>query len=255
LIDVAPARWLLRRPNPDASARLFCFPYSGCGASMYHRWPRRIGNCEICLIQPPGRENRIREAHYETYEAMAAGLAEFLPPFLDRPFGFFGHCGGALPAVELAYQLARSGRPTPRRVFVSSQVAPQDGPYGRFLHLDRTELADELSRLVVHLGGTPAPKLIELGLQLLTEDLEANRRYRPSVARFLPCGITAIGWSDDLDMPMRLMSGWRDLSDDYRQVLLTGGHYDFLSAPPALLAEFERDLAVTGGDAPAPVGA
>jgi surfactin synthase thioesterase subunit len=238
-----PARWLLRRPSLDTSARLFCFPYSGCGASMYRRWPRQLGDCEVCLIQPPARENRIREAHYETYEAMAAALVEFLPPFLDRPFGIFGHCGGALPAVELAYQLGQAGLPTPQRVFVSSQVAPQDGPYGRLLTLGPAELADELGRLVVRLGGAPVPKLIDLGVELLSRDLAANRRYRPSVRRSLPGGITVIGWSHDHEIPLSLMSGWRELSDDCRYVMLPGDHYDFLGAPPALLAEFERDVA------------
>src|SRR5262245_61029676 len=108
-----PPRWLLRRPSADAAARVFCFPHSGVGASMYHRWPRRIGSIEVCLIQRPARENRIREPHYETYEALASALADYLPPYLDKPFGFFGHCGGALPGVELAHQLHAAGLPAP----------------------------------------------------------------------------------------------------------------------------------------------
>ena len=197
-------------------------------------------------IQPPARENRIREPHYETYEALAAERRGILSAVPRPAVRFFGHCGGALPAVELAYQLGQTGLPTPRRVFVSSQVAPQDGPYGRLLTLGPAELADELSRLVVRLGGTPIPKLIDLGVDLLSQDLEANRRYRPSIRRSLPGGITVIGWSDDHEIPLSLMSGWRELSDDCRYVMLPGDHYDFLGAPSALLAEFERDLAPVG---------
>ena len=33
---------------------------------------------EICLIQLPGRENRVREPHYGTYEELAVQLAESL---------------------------------------------------------------------------------------------------------------------------------------------------------------------------------
>jgi len=247
-------RWLLRRPDPEAPARLFCFPYSGCGASMYHRWPRRIGSVEVCLVQPPGRENRVRDPHYGTYEELAAALVEYLPPFLDRPFAFFGHCGGALPGVELTHQLHDAGLPTPQRLFISSQVAPHDGPYGRFLHLSQDELGAELAKLVESLGGTPSPALIELGLELLVKDIEANRRYRVPVPRPLPCPVTAIGWSGDTEVPFDLMGGWRDLTDDCRHVLLDGEHYDFLAAPPALLAEFARDLGerLTPARAPAP---
>lgn len=232
----------MRRPDPAAEARLFCFPYSGTGASMYHRWPRRIGQVEVCLIQPPARENRIREPHYGTYQEMAAALVDYLPPYLDKPFGFFGHCGGALPGVELTLQLAAAGLPLPRRIFISSQVAPHDGPYGRFLSLRRDELTEELARLVTGMGGTPNPRLLELGLDLLEMDIEANRRYRVSEPQPLPCGITVIGWTEDQEIPMDLMGGWRVLSSDCRFVLLDGKHYDFLGAPAHLLAEIEQDL-------------
>jgi surfactin synthase thioesterase subunit len=252
-------RWLLRRPSANAGARLFCFPHSGCGASMYHRWPRWIGSVEICLIQPPARENRIREPHYETYEALASALVDFLPPYLDRPFAFFGHCGGALPGVELTYQLHTRGLPVPQRVFVSSQVAPHHGPYGRFLTLGTDDLADELRQLISSMGGHPTPAFVRMGLDLLNKDLEANRRYQPDGLRHLPCGITAIGWTEDREIPMPLMEGWRDLSSACRFVLLDGAHYAFLRAPPALLAEIARDLgpdthAISGEDARSPEG-
>lgn len=209
---------------------------------MYYRWPRRIGHVEICPIQLPGRENRIREPHYETYEALARALVDFLPPYLDRPFAFFGHCGGALPGVELTHQLHERGLPVPRRVFVSSQVAPHDGPYGRYLSLTAEALAEELRQLIVSLGGKPTPAFVRMGLDLLCKDLDANRRYRPDGLRRLPCGITAIGWTEDREIPLPMMQGWRALSPACRFVLLAGAHYEFLSAPPALLAEIARDL-------------
>lgn len=238
-------RWLLRKPDPQAGARLFCFPYSGCGASMYQGWPRRFGEVEVCLVQPPGRQNRIREPHYETYEQLAAGLVDFLPPYLDRPFGFFGHCGGALPGVEVTRQLAAAGLPTPRRLFISSQVAPHDGPYGRLLQMSRAELADELGVLITRLGGQPTGALLELGLDLLVRDIEANKRYQVPAPLPLPCGITVIGWTDDREIPMALMGGWQKSSDDCRYALLDGDHFAFLSAPAALQAELVADLIPT----------
>lgn len=235
-------RWLSRMPDDSARARLFCFPYSGCSASMYSQWPRWIGSIEVCLIQPPARQNRIQEPHYETYEALAAALIEEMPPYLDRPFAFFGHCGGALPGVELTHQLNEAGLPLPRRVFVSSQVAPHDGPYGRLLDLDAEGLCDELCKIIVNLGGQPTPELVEMSLQLLIQDIEANKRYEVTEPFRLPTGITAIGWSEDSEIPMNMMGGWRDTAADCRYTLLDGGHFEFLSAPSALLAEFEHDL-------------
>jgi len=209
---------------------------------MYHQWPRRIGHIEVCPIQPPARENRIREPHYASYEALAAVLVEFLPRYLDRPFAFFGHCGGALPGVELTYQLHQAGLPLPDRLFVSAQVAPHHGPYGRFLGLGLDELAKELRELIIGSGRDPRPGLVQMSLDVLSQDLEANRRYRPEGLRKLPCGVTVIGWSEDPEIPMHKMQGWREISASCRYALLEGRHYDFLAAPPALLAEIERDF-------------
>ena len=236
-----PPRWLLRRPDPEAAARLFLFPYSGCGASMYQAWPRRIGAIDVCLIQPPARQNRIAEPHYETYEHMAEGLVEYLRPHLDRPFAFFGHCGGALPGVEVTRRLAAAGLPLPTRVFVSSQVAPHDGPYGRLLELDRDGLRTELGHIITNLGGEPTGPLVEMGLEVLVNDIEANKRYSPGPIT-IPAGITAIGWTEDPEIPMKLMGGWPETSADCRSVELEGGHFEFLSAPEALLAEIRRDF-------------
>jgi surfactin synthase thioesterase subunit len=209
---------------------------------MYHRWPRRIGQIEVCLIQPPARENRIREPHYGSYGELAAALVDYLPPYLDKPFAFFGHCGGALPGVELTHRLDAAGLPTPRWLFASSQVAPHDGPYGRFLSLEADELAVELGQLITSLGGRPTPSLIEMSLELLDADLEANRRYRVPAPVRLPCGITVIGWTRDSEIPMEKMGGWREWSASCRYALIEGGHYEFLDAPPALLTEIERDM-------------
>ena len=236
-----PQRWLLRRPDPGARSRLFLFPYSGCGASMYQAWPRRIGAIEVCLIQPPARQNRIAEPHYETYENMAERLIEYLRPHLDRPFAFFGHCGGALPGVEVTRQLAAAELPLPTRVFVSGQVAPHDGPYSRLFDLDRDGLRPELGHIITNLGGEPGGPLVEMGLDVLVRDLEANKRYSPGHI-IIPAGITAIGWTEDTEIPMTLMGGWQDTSADCRFVELDGGHFELLSAPAALLAEIRCDF-------------
>lgn len=215
---------------------------------MFERWPRRVGDVEICLIQPPARQNRIREPHYETYERLAAQTIEQMVPYLDRPFAFFGHCSGALPGVEVTRQLAAAGLPLPRRVFVSAQVAPHDGPYGSLLDVDRAGLRRKLAELITNMGGTASDALLDLGLDLLIRDVEANKRYVVPAPLDIPCGITAIGWSEDREIPLSLMGGWRALTADCRLVLLEGEHFDFLAAPPALLAQIARDL--TGDASP-----
>lgn len=244
------ARWLLRRPSQDAPARIFCFPYAGVGASMYVAWPARVGPAEICLLQLPGRENRLREPHYGDYESLADDLVEHLLPHLDRPFAFFGHCSGALPGYATTLRLMDAGLPTPATLFVSSEVAPHQGPYSRFLAMTDEQLRLELAELVQTMGGTPDPDLIALGVGVLRADVEANRRFRLAEPVVVPSRITAIGWRDDYEITAGQMDGWADCArpDRFRQVTLPGSHYAFLSAPQTLLAELAADMALAVAD-------
>jgi surfactin synthase thioesterase subunit len=238
-------RWFLREPSPDARARIFCIPYSGCGASMYRLWPQFLDDVEICAVQLPGRENRLREMPHETYQLMADDLADALLPYLDRPYGLFGHCGSALGAYETAVRIVERGYPQPTRVFVSSQVAPQDGPCGRFLGMTDAELLEELRRLVIKLGGNPVQSLLELSLGVLRADIEANKRYHIADPAFLPCPITAIGWSRDVEVLHTLMTGWPRCGRT-EVALLDGEHYTFTEAPPELMAVLSAGLDTTG---------
>jgi surfactin synthase thioesterase subunit len=236
-------RWFLRPPGDTAAARLFCLPYSGCGASMYRRWPAATGGLEIVPIQLPGRENRLREPAYATYQDTAAGVIAAIGPYLDRPFGFFGHCGSALSAYEVAVQLAEAGGPLPACVFASAQVAPQDGPYGSYLGMDDTELAMEVADLIRFMGGQPRDDLVALCLRVMRADVDANARYAMDKPVRVPCRISALGWQDDTNVPARLMSGWTDCGQAVFH-LLDGSHFTFLEAPPQLLAVLRADMGV-----------
>jgi surfactin synthase thioesterase subunit len=244
------SKWLLREPSPSAEARLFCFPYAGAGATMYDRWPRVIGDAEVCPLQPPARQNRIREPHYLTYETLAEELIGQIGEHLDRPFAIFGHCSGALPGVEVTRALQRTGALLPARLFVSAQVAPQDGPFGRMLALDRAELREELASIVTAQGGTPSEVLLDLGVGLLEADLEANRRYVVAEPPSLDCPVTAIGWRWDDVVPASRMDGWSSVSSTVRHVVLDGSHFDFLDGPESLIEELAADLRFGGPGQP-----
>jgi surfactin synthase thioesterase subunit len=244
-----PPRWFLRPPQATATARLFCLPYSGCGASMYRQWPSQLDGLEICPIQLPGRENRLREKPHATYQELAADVIDAITPYLDRPFGFFGHCGSALSSYEIAVQLARRSGPLPTCVFVSSQVAPQDGPYGTYLDMDDAELADEVRRLIRLMGGEPREDLVEVSLEVMRADVDANARYRVAEPYRLPCRISAVGWREDVNVPADLMTGWVDCGDTVHR-LLPGSHFTFLDAPDELRAVLLTDMGLRPEPAP-----
>ncbi|MEU3056963.1 thioesterase II family protein [Streptomyces griseus] len=235
--------WLLRQPDPLATARVFCIPYSGCGAAMYGSWPSGAGGVELVPVQLPGRENRMREKTPATYEELAANLVAGLAPYFDRPYGFFGHCGSALAAYQAAVEAESTGLAAPGHLFVSSQVAPQDGPAGRFLELDDDGLTAELRVLIEERGGTPSPDVLELALEVLRADIEVNKRYVVPTPVRLTMPITTIGWSDDSEVRHDAMGGW-DRCGDVDHHVLTGAHYRFLEGPPELFGLFASRLGV-----------
>lgn len=239
-----PGKLLLRPPKDDCATRLFCFPYSGLGASMYRSWPTRLGDIEICLIQPPGRENRMRDPHFGTYAELAEEVVSQVEPLLDRPFGLFGHCGGALAAFATALLLADTALPDPECLFVSSQVAPHEGPYGRFLAMTDDELRVELAELTRAMGAEPQPELLALSLRVLRADVLANQRYRLAAPVRLPGRVCAIGWDADPEIRPEQMTGWAEYAapDSFTRTVLPGAHYEFLRAPDQLLDELARGL-------------
>lgn len=234
-------RWLLRTPSQTATGRVFLIPYSGCGAGMYRQWPQQRDGIEFLPVELPGHETRFTEPNFRSYAELAAVMAEGLAPYLDVPFGFFGHCGSALAAYEVSAELIRTGHATPSRLYVSSEVAPQDGPAGRFLTMSDAELAVELENLIRRNGGTPHPDLIDIYLEVLTSDVDANRRYVMPDPLRLTCPVTAIGWTDDNEISYSLMGGWKRCGDTTFE-LLEGRHHRFIEAPDELLAVLCRGL-------------
>jgi medium-chain acyl-[acyl-carrier-protein] hydrolase len=70
---------------------LFCFPYAGGGASVFRTWQGRLPDwVTVCAIQPPGRENRIREAAIANVHALVDELLPSIIAHADIPFAFMG---------------------------------------------------------------------------------------------------------------------------------------------------------------------
>ncbi len=226
--------WFLRPPAPDHASRLFCFPYSGIGASAFQAWPRVIGDMEVCPLQFPGRESRMAEPHYGTYRDLAAALVEPLVPRLDRPSAFFGHCAGALPAFETVVLLAELGLPVPDRLFVSGQVAPHDCPHDRMRTMTDEQLRAELATIARSRGIEPGADMIEMSLGVLRRDLAANGDYRRPEPVVVPCEIVVLHWRDDPEVELDQLHGWYRYSDSVEFRVVDGGHYGFLDAPEEL---------------------
>lgn len=236
----AVSPWFVRPPSTGHPARIFCFPFSGSGASAFSAWPDALDDIEICPVQFPGRENRLGHPHYGTYENLAADLVEPLAPLLDRPFAFFAHCAGALPAYETTLKLAELGLPTPDCLFVSGQPAPHDASRDRMLTMTESELRAEVESFVRTRGMEPRPDMVDLGLMVLLRDHAAAAAYRRQEPVAVPSPIVVLHWRDDPDVGLGDLRGWRRYADSVEFRVVDGGHYDFMNAPDELLKLLTR---------------
>lgn len=217
------------QPHPQATSRLFCFPYAGGSASAFHAWAEQLpATIELWAIQLAGRENRWQEPAYTNMDALLPDLAHALQPALDRPYAFFGHSLGALLAYELARLLRRQGDGLPTHLFVSGHRAPHLPRTHKPIHdLPLPAFKEEILRL----NGTPAEilendELMALLLDMLRADFTLAETYTYTAAAPLPCPIVAFGGlEDELAPPAKIQAWARETVDEFSYHLLPGDHF------------------------------
>jgi acyl transferase domain-containing protein/surfactin synthase thioesterase subunit/acyl carrier protein len=103
-------KWLIPpRPNPDAKARLFCFPFAGGGLGSFRSWARLFGeSVEVVAVEAPGRGTRINETAIDDLDIYVERLLPEMVDWLDRPSAFFGHCLGGLTMFATLCALPRA---------------------------------------------------------------------------------------------------------------------------------------------------
>jgi medium-chain acyl-[acyl-carrier-protein] hydrolase len=232
--------WILRpRPSKQTQLRLFCFPYAGGSASAFQSWRQYLPDAvDLCLIQLPGREMRLREKAYSSLPSLLNALTPVLLPYLDQPFVFFGHSMGAMICFELARSLRQRQSPQPLHLFVSGCRAP---------HLPATEPAihalpeSELIAALKRLNGTPPSllenrELMELLLPMLRADFALFETYNYIPKEPLSCPITAFGGLQDTRATSQQISHWYEHTHTtFTLHMFPGDHFFILEARKELL--------------------
>ncbi len=243
----AASRWLSGyTPNPRADLRLFCFPYAGGAANIFHAWSKSLPTrVEVCPVQLPGRVSRLREPAFTGLEPLVETAARELLPYFDKPFAFFGHSMGAIISFELAHRLRLEHSHEPVHLFVSGRRAPQipeDEP--PTYNLPDDKFLDELRRL----KGTPPEvleheELMKLVLPVLRADFELIQTYRYSPRTPLECPLTVFGGLDDTEVTRESLELWREMTTGaFKLRMLPGDHFFLNTAQPLLLQILARDL-------------
>jgi medium-chain acyl-[acyl-carrier-protein] hydrolase len=190
-------------------------------------------------VQLPGREQRQHELPFTRMDDLIEALASVLDPYLDRPFGFFGHGAGALVAFYLARRLRRLGAPLPDRLWVSACRAPQLPRRAAPLSLLPAEafVAEVRRRGLVPPGMLEKPEQLALVLPALAADMAAGdlARYEPEAPLASP--IDVLGGMRDTTVAWWELQAWRaQTAGRFRLRLLPGGHW-YLQENPELLVQ------------------
>jgi surfactin synthase thioesterase subunit len=236
--------WLMHRPNPNARLRLFCLPYAGGGASVYRSWQGGFpAEFDVCSVQLPGRENRLREPPFASMEPLVRALAQGLAGALDRPFALFGHSMGGLIAYELARLLRQERGLSPRHLFVSACRAPEVPDPIEWHRLGDKELMAELRQV----PGFPAEvlehaELMQLVLPIIRADSAVTETYAYRQAEPLDFPLTVFASEHDELISRAAVEPWRGHTRAAFDLKLVDGHHLFIQqqAPQMIRVILEK---------------
>ncbi|MFE0043492.1 thioesterase II family protein [Streptomyces albireticuli] len=226
------ARWTAgHEARPEAAYRLFCLPYAGGGAAVYHAWRDAApGHIEVCAPELPGRGRRLGESPYSRLRPLVGALADAVADGLDRPFALFGHSMGGLLAFELTRTLRERGLPLPAHLFVSAMAAPGTSRRRPDMH-NATDA--EFHRELRFLNGTPREllendELMALMLPTLRADFSVLETYEHRPEPPLPVPVGVFAGTADPSVPLATLQGWRDQTTAGSRLTLFPGDHFFL---------------------------
>jgi len=240
--------WIsISRQSRAERLRLFCFPYAGGGGAMYHTWTAPLPNIEVCPIQLPGRESRMREPALTRMSLLVDALAIAMRPYLSTPFAFYGHSMGALISFELARRLIRDGQPGPRHFFVAARRAPQLRDDRPVLHTQPEPTFVE--QVSIRYGALPKviaddPEFMRLFMPTLRADLTVCETYEYQDGEPFDCPISVFGGLQDSGVSRADLDAWRlQTAAQFSLRMFAGDHFFIKSAKAELLRAIRDDLA------------
>jgi surfactin synthase thioesterase subunit len=207
---------------------------------------------EVCPVQLPGRENRLREQPFQQFAPLISTLAEALRPYLTVPYAFFGHSMGALVSFGLARQLRRQNDALPMHLFLSAYRAPQIRNAEPPLHqLPEAEFVGK----VLSLNGTKREVLADdelrkFFLPILRADFAVCETFDYTIEAPLACPITVFGGLQDSRVPPHDLAAWKEqTSSHFTQRMLPGDHFFLQTMRTPLLQLISQDLTQHGAPA------
>jgi medium-chain acyl-[acyl-carrier-protein] hydrolase len=229
------------KPAPNAKLRLFCLPFAGGGGQFFRDWHEYLPkSIELCAIQLPGRESRIREKPMTSLADLVNTLVEALKDQIKKPYAIFGHSMGALIGYEFIRAIRRNGLSQPRNLVVSCRKAPH---LPEVLPLIHNLPDDQFIEEIKNLNGTPkeimdSQELLKLIMPVLRTDIMLCETYTYHSEPSLDCTITAYGGLQDHTVSRDEVDAWRQHTAGSFTIRMFPGDHFFIQTSRALFFQF-----------------
>lgn len=229
----------------EFKSRLFCFPHSGGGASIFRKWQGYISpSCAVFPVQLPGRESRFSETPFTSMKDLLDALWPQILPLLDRPIAFFGHSLGALIAFEMVKKIERAECEQKMILFVSACASPQDLDFSTPLHtLPEEEFIERLKSY----GAMPKQllenkEILTLLVPRLRADFSILETYIPNTES-IRAPIIAFEALDDELISHDQIIGWKHFTSNYFNLSsFPGGHFYYRQMIEPLSHQIDKNL-------------
>ncbi len=234
-------------PRPEASKRIFCFPYAGGSAAIiYRKWTFNLPEeYEILPVEFPGRGARLQESLKYEMSSLIDELISSIKTQLDKPFVFFGHSMGALVSYELTRKLEQLHLPLPGKLFLSSHSAPQITKRSPIMHkLPRNEFIHELKEL----NGMPkeffeSEELLDIFLPIIKADYTVCETYKFNSDRKLQMPFVTLRGTNDETVLAEDMLEWAKLTTgDFKFYEFPGDHFFITKQQDEFITFFQKLL-------------
>ncbi len=228
-VDNSLDTWFIHpRPNPNATARLFCFHPAGGNALFFHNWAKELHpSIEPILIQLPRRGSHLGKPLLTRMDPVISYLSKAILEYCNKPYYFFGHSLGALIAFELTHALQKNNKPLPYCLFASGKSPPHLSSNKSTYHLSDRDFIDAVKQY----NGLPPEilnenSLMDLFLPVLRADFEILETYVYQDRAPLFCDLIALGGIDDPIVQPNFIKEWQNYtSKSFNYHLLPGDHF------------------------------
>lgn len=121
------SRWIAHeRVTDENNINLFCFTYPGGSASSFAIWKKMLDqSINLLPVLYPEREIRKKDKMPETFDLFVEDFINENRELLEKPYAFFGYCGGAVIAYEVAVRVKKLTGKEPVWGLIASSEAPK----------------------------------------------------------------------------------------------------------------------------------